>query len=78
LWASLRGEFGDAGPFLFGARTIADAFFAPVCTRFRTYGVKLDAVSGAYCEAIFADSAFKAWEKAAEAEPWTIPSTDAA
>ena len=77
LWGDLRRRFGAGGPFLFGRRSIADAMFAPVCTRFRTYGVKLDATSQAYCDAIFADAAFCAWEKAAIAEPWTIPATDA-
>jgi len=77
LWGQLRARYGAAGPFLFGRRSIADAMFAPVATRFRTYGVALDAVSQAYCETIFADAAFGAWEKAALAEAWTIPVTDA-
>lgn len=77
LWGAIRARHGAGGPFLFGARTIADAFFAPVATRFRTYGVPLKPASQAYCEAIFADPAFRAWEAAAEAEPWTIPETDA-
>jgi glutathione S-transferase len=77
LWNDVRARFGAGGPFLFGRRSIADALFAPVCTRFRTYGVPLDAVSAAYCDAIFADAAFAAWERAAVAETWTIPATDA-
>jgi glutathione S-transferase len=77
LWGSLRARFGGAGPYLFGARTIADAFYAPVCTRFRTYGVKLDDVSQDYCDAIFADTAFQEWERGAASETWTIPETDA-
>jgi hypothetical protein len=40
--------------------------------------VTLEAHAVEYCDAIFDDSAFRAWEKAAEAEPWSIPSTDAA
>jgi glutathione S-transferase len=77
LWAATRERHGAGGPFLFGARTIADAFFAPVATRLRTYGVPVQPESRAYCDAIFADPAFLAWEEAAKAEPWTIPSTDA-
>lgn len=77
LWGSVRDQFGGAGPYLFGARSIADAFFAPVCTRFRTYGVKLDDVSQDYCNTIFLDPAFQEWERAAQAETWTIPEADA-
>jgi len=77
LWGELRSRFGQGGPFLFGRRSIADAMFAPVATRFRTYGVALDAVSEAYAQTIFADAAFQAWEKAGLAETWTIASTDA-
>jgi glutathione S-transferase len=77
LWAFARGRFGKGGPFLFGARTIADAFFAPVATRLRTYGVAVQPATQAYCDAIFADPAFRAWESAGEKEPWTIAQTDA-
>jgi glutathione S-transferase len=76
LWADLRARFGGEGPYLFGRRGIVDAMFAPVATRFRTYGVTLDAVSEAYCATIFADAAFQAWERAASTEAWTIPVTD--
>jgi glutathione S-transferase len=76
LWQSVRERHGSGGPFLFGAKTIVDAFFAPVATRFRTYGVSLTPVCKAYSEAIFADPAFRACESAAAEEPWVIPSTD--
>jgi glutathione S-transferase len=76
LWADLRARFGADGPYLFGRRGIVDAMFAPVATRFRTYGVALNAVAQAYCATIFADAAFQAWERAANAEAWTIPVTD--
>lgn len=70
LWNTARARFGAAagGPFLYGNFCAADAMFAPVATRFRTYGVKLDAVSTTYCEAIFAHPAFKEWEAAALGE----------
>ena len=77
LWAGLRARFGGDGPFLFGARTIADAMFAPICTRHRTYAVEAPQVAQSYCAAIFADPAFKEWEQAAEAETWTIEQTEA-
>ena len=41
LWRETRARFGKGGPFLFGAFTNADAMYAPVATRFRTYGVDL-------------------------------------
>ena len=41
LWSDLRGRFGQDGPFLLGEWSIADAFYTPVATRFRSYGVKL-------------------------------------
>jgi glutathione S-transferase len=77
LWADLRARHGAHGPWLFGARSIADAFFAPVATRFRTYQITLSAVAEAYCETIFADADFQDWDRAAAAEPWSIPATDA-
>jgi glutathione S-transferase len=76
LWAWTRDRFGASGPFLFGARSIVDAFFAPVATRLRTYGVPLSANAAACCEAILSDRDFKDWEAAAEAEAWTIPQAD--
>jgi glutathione S-transferase len=74
-WERLLRRHG--GPFLFGARTIADAMFAPVATRLRTYAVAAPAQAQAYCNAIFADAAFQEWERAALEEPWTIEETEA-
>lgn len=76
MWADCRARFGAGGPFLFGARTIADAFYAPVATRFRTYAISLSPAAQAYCEAIFADPAFASWDKAAAAEPWAQADID--
>jgi glutathione S-transferase len=69
LWSECRSRFGRGGPFLFGAFSIADAFYAPVVTRFVTYGVELDAVCGAYRDAVLALPAMKAWTEAARNEP---------
>ena len=68
LWGECRKSFGEAagGPFLFGRFTIADAMFAPVATRFRTYSVSLSPMAEGYCQAIFADPDFRAWEEAAK------------
>ncbi|MBL8542639.1 MAG: glutathione S-transferase family protein [Hyphomonadaceae bacterium] len=77
LWGGLRARFGGEGQFLFGQRTIADAMFAPVATRLRTYAVEAPEDAQAYCAAIFADAAFQEWERAAEAEPMTIETAEA-
>ncbi len=65
----------SSGPFLFGAFSIADAMFAPVTTRFTTYGVDLDATCRAYCDAVAALPAFCAWKQDAAAEPDTRAGT---
>jgi len=75
LWQRALDKHG--GPFLFGQRSIADAMFAPVCTRLRTYKVTMPAFAQSYCDAIFADAAFREWERAGEAEPWTIEQSEA-
>lgn len=69
LWNDCRARFGQGGPFLFGNFTIADAFYAPVVTRFVTYGVELDAVGRAYSDAVLELPALKAWSEAARSEP---------
>ena len=72
LWGAARKDFGDGGPFLFGKFSNADAMYAPVVTRFKTYGVTLDAVSQAYCDAMLASPAMKQWYADAAAESWVI------
>jgi glutathione S-transferase len=71
LWSDLLGRYG--GPFLLGDWSIADAFYTPVATRFRTYGVKLSdygdaGQAGAYAERLLAHPHFLEWEQAALAE----------
>lgn len=51
-WREARGRFGNGGPYLFGAWSAADAFFAPVVFRFATYGVTLHDEAEAYCRAV--------------------------
>ncbi len=72
IWRDCRDRFGDDGPFLFGRFSIADCMFAPVCTRFTTWGVEVDADTRAYMDAVFALPAMKDWVEAAKAEPWTV------
>ncbi|HSO35037.1 MAG TPA: glutathione S-transferase N-terminal domain-containing protein [Labilithrix sp.] len=71
LWTECRSRAGASagGPFLFGRFSIADAMFAPVAWRFRTYDVPIeDAAARAYCDALLALPAMKEWEEAAAAE----------
>jgi glutathione S-transferase len=70
LWSALRERFAGRGPFLLGEWSIADAFYTPVATRFRTYGVRLSdfgdrGEAGRYGETLLDTSEFKAWEAAA-------------
>lgn len=76
IWNDCRKRFGSAGPHLFGSFTLADAAFAPVCFRFRTYGVKPDGVAGEYLATMLANPWMKEWEAAALAETESIPSED--
>jgi glutathione S-transferase len=75
LWERLLAAHG--GPFLFGQRSIADAMYAPIATRLRTYAVETPRSAQAYCDAVFADADFLDWERAGEAETWTIEQTEA-
>jgi glutathione S-transferase len=65
------------GPFLFGKASVADAMYAPVCTRFKTYDVALDPVSQAYCDRILNLPAMQEWTKAAQLEPDDLEELDA-
>jgi glutathione S-transferase len=73
LWNQLRGRFAADGPYLVGEWSIADAFFTPVATRFRSYGVVLSdfgdtGPAGAYCETLLGEPDFLEWRAAALAE----------
>jgi glutathione S-transferase len=68
LWAECLGKHG--GPFLFGsAFTLADAFYAPVVTRFLTWQPELTATTESYMAAVRAHPLVSAWFDAAAAEP---------
>jgi glutathione S-transferase len=72
IWRDCRSRGADRGPFLFGAFSAADALYAPVATRFRTYGVALDPTCQAYADALLVLPAFLEWQAAAQREPWVI------
>lgn len=65
IWAECRTRFGQDGPFLFGHASIADAFYAPVAGRLRSYAVALPADAEAYVETIYQWPAFQRWYQAA-------------
>ena len=64
LWAECRAVATESGPYLFGRVSLADAFFAPIAVRLRTYQVKLPDADEAYVETVYQWPAFKAWQKA--------------
>lgn len=76
IWSECLDRRG--GPFLFGQTpTVADAMYAPVCTRFRTYGVELDEQLSTYCDAVMALPAMQEWLAKAADEPDIIDELDA-
>ncbi len=74
VWHDCLKTYG--GPYLFGALTMADAMYAPVCTRFLTYDVKLDDVCADYCRSIMVWPAMEQWAAEARAEPEELEELD--
>ncbi|MBM3545212.1 MAG: glutathione S-transferase family protein [Alphaproteobacteria bacterium] len=75
IWREARERYGKGGPFLFDTFSNADAMYAPVVTRFRTYGVDLgkfgdDGSAAAYAETILTLPAIEEWTEGAQAEMW--------
>jgi len=78
IWTSCREKFGKGGALLFGRFSVADAYFAPVVMRFKTYAVDLPPVARAYSDAVFALRSVRDWiegalretEFVAEDEPY--------
>jgi len=72
IWTQCRQRFGAGGPFLFGDFSIADCMYAPVVTRFHTYGVSLAPATQAYVETMLGLASLQSWIAGAKAEPWVI------
>ena len=72
LWTDCRNRFGAGGPFLFGAFSIADAMFAPVVSRIRTYGLQISPGAKAYCDAVWNSPGMQKWAAAARAESFVM------
>ncbi len=76
IWRDARSRFGGEGDFLFGPFTIADAMYAPVITRFKTYAIDMDDVGSAYAEANLNLPAIQKWIAEAAEESWVIEEYD--
>lgn len=72
IWQTCLDKKTQAGPFLFGGFSIADAMFAPIVWRFNSYGVALEGALKEYSEAIQNFAPMKQWVTAAEDEAWVI------
>jgi glutathione S-transferase len=68
IWTSSRERYGAGEALLFGRFSIADAFYAPVVTRFQTYAVPLPAAARAYCDAVLALRGVREWMDGARRE----------
>ena len=77
LWAQARARFGGTGDFLFGNWCAADIMFAPVVTRFITYGVPVPPFAGLYMKAVLSHPHVGEWIDAAQDEPWVIDAYEA-
>jgi glutathione S-transferase len=76
VWASCRERTAGDGPWLFGRFSIADAMFAPVAFRFRTYGVACTGPGAAYLSTLLEHPAMLRWSAAAEQEPEVIEASE--
>jgi glutathione S-transferase len=72
IWIECRERHGRLGPFLFGNFSAADAMFAPVVHRFRTYAIDVAPQAQAYMDTMMAQPAFAEWTKAGLAETLLI------
>ena len=78
LWAEARARFGQGGPYLFGTFGAADIFYAPVVSRFLTYGIGVPGFARGYMEAVWEHDWMQQWIAAAEDEEWVIEQYEAA
>jgi glutathione S-transferase len=76
IWVDCRRRFGSAGPWLFGEYSIADAMYAPVVLRFRTYGAQVSQSARWYLATALEDSALQEWVQSAQAERWKLPASE--
>jgi len=72
IWSQYREIYSSVGPWLFGEFSIADCMFAPVASRFKTYGIKVSTASAEYMHFILDHEQMGEWARQAHAEPETI------
>lgn len=77
IWSGCRREHDARGPYLFGAFSAADAMFAPVVLRIRTYGLPLSGLAARYQENMLGDAHLCEWIRAAEQESTVLPHEEA-
>ena len=77
LWAEARARHGSAGPFLFGTFGAADIFYAPVVSRFITYGIGVPGFAQSYMQAIWEHDWMQQWVQASQEEEWVIEQFEA-
>ena len=78
LWAQARARFGGTGDYLFGDWCAADIMYAPVVTRFITYGVPVPPFAALYVKAVLSHPHVQDWIDQAQDEPWVIEQYEAA
>lgn len=76
LWEESRARFAKAGPFLLGRPSIADAFYVPVASRLRSYGVAVSGAALAYQETVLRWEPMVEWTAAALAEGHALAAYD--
>ncbi|MFK8048225.1 MAG: glutathione S-transferase family protein [Halioglobus sp.] len=77
LWGDSLISHSDDGPWLLGQFSIADAMYAPVAMRFRTYGISLPQDISSYCEYVWNDSDVVDWCEKADEETWIVEADEA-
>jgi glutathione S-transferase len=77
IWTDVRARYGHLGPYLFGGFGAADAMFAPVVHRFRTYAIAVSDPVAAYMSTMAVEPAFAAWTRDGLAETLLIPRFEA-
>ncbi len=72
IWIDCRCRFGAGGPWLFGDYSIADALYAPVVLRFKTYGARISETARWYLATALEDPVMQQWVQEAQSEPWRL------
>lgn len=76
IWTDSRTRFGEAGRFLLGPFSVADAMYAPIVSRFFSYDIGVGTAAEAYMATMMSLPAWKEWEAAGQREPWVMPGNE--